>query len=67
MNNITVDESYLKLQNIHLLRLKEDAAKAAFEKRDLAALNQIQNTCGVMERTLSDKITSMKSQLSAKR
>lgn len=57
----------LNYEILYLLRLKEEAAKAAFEKRDLAALNQIQNTCGVMERTLSDKITSMKSQLSAKR
>lgn len=57
----------LNYEILYLLRLKEEAAKAAFEKRDLAALNQIQSTCGVMERTLSDKITSMKSQLSAKR
>lgn len=47
--------------------LMEDAAKAAFEKKDLAALNQIQSMCGIMDRTLSDKITLMKSQLSAKR
>ncbi|XP_035218067.1 vacuolar protein sorting-associated protein 16 homolog [Stegodyphus dumicola] len=48
-------------------RLLEDAAKIAFEKKDIAALNHIQSLCGVMDRTISDKITSMKSQLSAKR
>lgn len=47
--------------------LLEDAAKAAFEKKDLNTLNQIQALCGLMERTLSDKITIMKSQLSVKR
>ncbi|XP_054707259.1 vacuolar protein sorting-associated protein 16 homolog [Uloborus diversus] len=48
-------------------RLLEDAAKIAFEKKDLAALNQVQNMCGVMDRTIADKITTMKSQLSSKR
>ncbi|GFT27348.1 vacuolar protein sorting-associated protein 16 homolog [Nephila pilipes] len=47
--------------------LLEDAAKAAFEKKDIAALNQIQSLCGVMDRTISDKITSWKSQLLSKR
>lgn len=47
--------------------LLEDAAKVAFEKKDVAALNQIQGLCGVMDRTISDKITMWKSQLSSKR
>nr|XP_015927027.1 vacuolar protein sorting-associated protein 16 homolog [Parasteatoda tepidariorum] len=47
--------------------LLEDAAKAAFEKKDLASLNQIQGMCGVMDRTLSDKITMMISQLSSRK
>ncbi|GIY07057.1 vacuolar protein sorting-associated protein 16 homolog [Caerostris extrusa] len=47
--------------------LLEDAAKFAFEKKDIASLNHIQGLCGVMDRTISDKITSWKSQLSAKR
>ncbi|KAG8195406.1 hypothetical protein JTE90_001418 [Oedothorax gibbosus] len=48
--------------------LLEDAAKVAFEKKDVAALNQIQGLChGVMDRTISDKITMWRSQLSSKR
>ncbi|KFM68340.1 hypothetical protein X975_12661, partial [Stegodyphus mimosarum] len=31
-------------------RLLEDAAKIAFEKKDIAALNHIQSLCGVMDR-----------------
>ncbi|KAF8764583.1 Vacuolar protein sorting-associated protein like [Argiope bruennichi] len=47
--------------------LLEDAAKIAFERKDIAALNQIQSLCGVMDRTISDKIMNWKSQLSSKR
>lgn len=49
------------------LRKLDEAAKAAFEQKDLVALNHIQRLCGVMDRLLSEKINTMKSQLQGSR
>ena len=50
-----------------LCSLYEDAAKIAFEQKDLQALMFVQGKCAPSDRTLSEKICLLVSQLSSKK